>query len=69
MKNLLNSPDESGDFDRRFFLQSGLAAGTMVLSPGGTLAQDAAPASASRCRFAFKGEMTSSTKSMGVLCH
>lgn len=27
------------------------------------------PALWSNCRFAFKGEMTSSTKSMGLLCH
>jgi aminobenzoyl-glutamate utilization protein B len=46
--NMTQDTQSEDGVDRRAFLQTGLAAGALALSPGGTLAQDTAPASASR---------------------
>lgn len=51
MKRPLSSPDEDSGFDRRLFMQSGLAAGTMVLSSGAVLSE-ATPQSSTRAALA-----------------
>ena len=61
-------PHFLGEVRKREGGRSALESVVSVL-PGNPIEDDRGELVGRSCRFAFKGEMTSSTKSMGVLCH